>query len=571
MTPPQTGAEAFCAALEREGVGCVFGLPGTQTVALYEALRHSAIRAIVPTHELGAAFMAYGYARASGKPGVLLTIPGPGFAFAPAGLAEAKLDGVPVVHFTVAPSRGPTGEPAFQALDQAAIARPLVKAVFRAETRMELPSVVREALRVAMQPEPGPVFVEMTEAALRESLEDGLQSAQDHAQPAARTVATADAVQELVELVARAKRPAFFVAGDCSAVAASLSRLAVAGRTPVFVPPPSRGVMPEDHPWMLCCDDQRTRFESIQAALALADPVVILGTRLTHVATAGFRLKFAAEHTVCLSESGATLPHGYKAALTLHASMGAVLERLESEAPRFASCWLEADVREWRARFTSNMQTEPPEPVVNGGSAAAFFTEMRSVLPRDAIVVTDSGLHQALVRRHFPVLGTSGLVFPCELQSMGFGLPAAIGAKLAQPKRVVVVVMGDGGFAMTGLELLTAVRDDVQVITVVFNDGKLNLIRLQQLREYGVAHGTDLRGPDLERFAEAVGVRYLDASPSASAAFQDAVASGQTTIIEVVVGDSNRIRRVRATSHAKEALRRAIGPRIVNWLKRRLR
>jgi acetolactate synthase-1/2/3 large subunit len=131
--------------------------------------------------------------------------------------------------------------------------------------------------------------------------------------------------------------------------------------------------------------------------------------------------------------------------------------------------------------------------------------------------------------------------------------------------------MGDGGFAMSGLELLTAVRDDVQVIVVVFNDGKLNLIRLQQLREYGVAHGTDLRGPDLERFAEAIGVRYLAASPGASAAFGDAVASGEATIIEVLVGDSNRIRRVRATSYSKETIRRAIGPGIVNWLKRRFR
>jgi acetolactate synthase-1/2/3 large subunit len=329
--------------------------------------------------------------------------------------------------------------------------------------------------------------------------------------------------------------------------------------------------MPEDHPWMLCCDDQRTQFESIRAALSHADLVVLLGTRLTHVATAGFRLTFAENRTVCVSESGAALPHGYQAAVTIQASIAAVLERLESEAPRFASCWSEADVREWRARFDSNMQTEPPEPVVNGGSAAEFFREMRSALPRDAIVVTDSGLHQTLVRRHFPVLGPSGLVFPCELQSMGFGLPAAIGARLAQPKRVVVVVMGDGGFAMSGLELLTACRDDVPVIVVVFNDGKLNLIRLQQLREYGVAHGTDRRGPDLERFAAAVGVRFLVASPSASAAFRDAVASGETTIIEVVVGDSNKIRRVRATSYAKETLRRAIGPAIVNWLKRRFR
>jgi acetolactate synthase-1/2/3 large subunit len=568
MTPLRTGAEAFIETLEQEGVTCVFGLPGTQTVAPYEALRHSSIRAIVPTHELGAAFMAYGFARASGQVGVLLTIPGPGFAFTPAGLAEAYLDGVPIVHFTLTPSRGPTGQPALQALDQAAIARPLVKAVFRIERRDDLVDIVREAIRTAMRADAGPVFVEMTDDALRATGESPAQRSRRESDPVVVQPASAGSLDALVARIAHAKRPAILLAGNYPASAARLARVASAGRMPVFVPSPSRGVIPEDHPWVLCCDELRTRYDQVTSALALADLVVVLGTRLTHTATAGFKLALPPEHVVCVSESGGELPHGYRASVTLHAPVDAVLTRLESETGRFASTWTEAEVGERRRLFASATPTEPPEPVVNDGTAAAFFSDLRAALPRDAIVVTDSGLHQALVRRHFRVLGATGLIFPSELQSMGFGLPAAIGAKLARPDRPVVVVMGDGGFAMSGMELLTAARDGIHVIVVVFNDGKLNLIRMQQLREYGNAHATDLHELDFERFAQAVGVGYRRASDGAASALAEAIASPNATIVEVVVGDSNRIRVATARSYAKESVRRAIGPRVVSWLKR---
>ena len=155
----RTGAELFCDALARAGVECVFGVPGTQTVEIYEALRASRIRSVVPTHELAAAFMANGYARTSGKVGVLLTISGPGVAFAPAGLAEAKLDGIALVHFTITPALGPTGEPSFQSFDQAALARPLVKQTLRATETGEIGQVVRDAMALAGARERGPVFV----------------------------------------------------------------------------------------------------------------------------------------------------------------------------------------------------------------------------------------------------------------------------------------------------------------------------------------------------------------------------------------------------------------------------
>ena len=562
MTASRTGAEAFCDALEREGVECVFGLPGTQMVEIYDALRSSRIRSIVPTHELSAAFMANGYARASGKPGVLLTISGPGVAFAPAGLAEAKLDGVPLVHFTIAPAVGPTGEPAFQAFDQAAFARPIVKAVLRADERTQIARVVQEAFDIASARDPGPVFVEFTPRALRERGVDA---------PAERSTlpsAGDGSLDAIVEQVCVAKHPVFFVACECSEAAELLAGVATAGRVPVLVPAPYRGIVPEDHAWTLCCDEQRTSFDLIQEVVAAADLVIVLGTRLSHVATAGFRLKFSADRVVCISDNGGLLPHGYTAREYAESAPARALSGLANALPRFASTWTAQDVAQLQQRFTDATPSDPPEPTVEDKAPAVFFAALRAALPRDAFLVTDSGLHQVLARRHFPVLTPRGLLYPSDLQSMAFGLSAAIGAKLAAPTRTVVVVTGDGGFAMTGLELLTAARESVAVVVVVFNDGQLNLIRLQQIKEFGRPSGVELLVPDFQQIAEAVGVRYRKAGDDFTGAIQDAMKAGETTLIEVRVGDSREIVGVRAKSLARETVRRMIGQKGVSWIKK---
>jgi acetolactate synthase-1/2/3 large subunit len=565
---PRTGAEALCDALEREGVECVFGLPGTQTVEIYDALHSSRIRSIVPTHELAAAFMANGYARASGKPGVLITISGPGVAFAPAGLAEAKLDGVPLVHFTVAPAIGPTGDPSFQAFDQMAFARPIVKAVLRAGEREQIASVVHEALALASAPEPGPVFVELAARALTARAADAPTDRGAASRVAPDLTMDDQSLDEIVESVAAARRPLFFVACDCDDAAEALATVASAGRVPVLVPAPSRGVVPEDHAWTLCCDDQRTSFEQIQEVISSADLVVVIGTRLSHVATAGFRLALVPARAVCVSDTGATLPHGYSARAYARSSPTRALERLASAASRFVSTWSAGEVSQCQQRFADAKPTDPPEPVVEGGTPAAFFAALRAALPRDAFLVTDSGLHQVLTRRHYDVLSPRGLLYPSDFQSMGFGLPAAIGAKLAAPTRAVVVVMGDGGLAMTGLELLTAAREKLPVVVVVFNDGQLNLIRLQQLKEFGRASGVELLVPDLEQFAQAVGAHYRAASDDLAKTIAEAFEQKGPTLIEVAVGDSRTIAGIRAKSLARETVRKFVGPGVVSWLKK---
>jgi acetolactate synthase-1/2/3 large subunit len=150
---------------------------------------------------------------------------------------------------------------------------------------------------------------------------------------------------------------------------------------------------------------------------------------------------------------------------------------------------------------------------------------------------------------------------------MGFGLPAAIGAKLAAPERPVVVVLGDGGFAMSGMELLTAVREKIPLTVIVFNDGRLNLIRLQQFSNFGRSESVDLMNPDFRAFASAVGAQYALVDGNAEAVLRTAVGGSNVTLVEVLVGDSQKIHLMRAKGFTRETARRAIGPGMVRWIK----
>ena len=214
------------------------------------------------------------------------------------------------------------------------------------------------------------------------------------------------------------------------------------------------------------------------------------------------------------------------------------------------------------------------EPVIAGTqtlTAAEFFAWLRQLLPRDAIVVTDSGQHQILTRRHFDVGAPRGLIIPSDFQSMGFGLPAAIGVKLGAPERPVVAIVGDGGFQMSGLELLTARREEAPLLVFVFNDGYLNQIRMQQWREFGHSHAVELLNPNFEVLAEALGVGYVRFDTIQPGQVGGILGLAQTTIIEVLVRDSMSTLALPAVARVKNVARAVVRPGFREWLKASLR
>jgi len=577
MIPRVTnGAELLCNTLESLGVEHVFGVPGTQNILLYDALKRSGIRSVLATHELAASFMANGYYRASGRVAPLVTIPGPGFTYALTGLAEALHDSAAVLHIVGQPAARAGKKFEFQALDQGGIAGPIAKWVYCANRVDEIPGMVAEAYGLALSGEPGPVVLQWSREALA-----GIPTRRFDP-PSPGTVGEplpGDLlVEEAATLLGTARRPVLLAGQGAAGAAELVQQLAELIASPVFTTASGRGILPEDHALALGFDLVRSEIGILNEMIRLSDCIVALGCKFTSAGTGGFLLELPTDRLIHVDASEDVLGANYPARLSILGSVEPVLDRWIPAVRRFVrpsdGGWTCKEIENWKKRLRVMPESSVPEPVVHGvtpATAGSFFAALRRVLPRNGIVATDSGLHQGLVRRHFDVLAPRGLIMPSDFQSMGFGLPAAIGATLAAPERPVVVVIGDGGFAMTGMELLTAVREKIPLTVIVFNDGKLNLIRLQQFANFGRSKSVELLNPDFGAFAAAVGARYALVEGNVEEVLRSAVESAHVTLIEVRAGDSPAIHFARAKGFTRETARRVLGPGVARWIKNRLR
>jgi acetolactate synthase-1/2/3 large subunit len=550
-------------ALAKANVRCVFGLPGTQTVELFEALRQSGIRTVVATNELSAAFMAGGWARVTGDPGVLITISGPGFTWALTGVAEARLDSVPLLHITGAPGDLRIGRRfRQQELDQAAIGAPLVKRTIDADTYSDSGVAVLEGLLTARSGEPGPVLLQVASTTLSREFSfpvlDALSSSS----------VDAEALQAVCARVHRARRPILMVGQGTNGYSERIRALVEKMKVPLLTTPSARGVLSENHPFNFGFDPFAGKIRDVNELIESSDLVLVIGCKLGHSGTSGFELELPADRLVHVDASAEVVGANYPASLGVVADAGDLLEALLISSPP-QSAWTEDELESWRIRFTIRT-ADSQEPRIGGtsaGDARSFFQSLRGALPPEAILILDSGTHQILARRYYSVLAPCGLIMPTDLQSMGFAIPTAIGVRMAKPDPPIVALVGDGGFSMTALELLTAVREGASLIVIVLVDGAFGQIRLQQLASYGVSHGVSLENPDFRLLAEAVGARHqLVGKTDIESVVRAALGKSGVTIIEVPVGDTFAIRRTAAVARAREATRRVTGPRVFRSL-----
>ena len=298
----------------------------------------------------------------------------------------------------------------------------------------------------------------------------------------------------------------------------------------------------------------------VNRLLEASDLVIAAGCKLGHNGSAGFRLELPPERLVRVDPSREVLEANFPAAIKLQADAAELFALLDERSRKRSggSEWTDQELADARAELR-RPPSSAADPAVEGPGirlASEFFHWLRQALPPETILVTDSGLHQILARRHFDILSERGLLLPSDFQSMGFGIPAGIGARIAAPDRPVVVLVGDGGLLMSGLEITTAVRDRLSLLFVVFNDGYLNQIRLQQLGDSGRPFGVEIAALDHEQFASAVGAVHL--------AFETMQGPGDLSrlldrdgpaILEVRVGDSRAMRSKAAGARLKAAAR----------------
>ena len=544
----------LCEALNDQGLTQVFGVPGTQTLGFFDAIRRSELDFTLASHELGAAFMANGYYRACGKPAVLATIGGPGFTNALTGIAEARLDSVPLVHIVSAPATEPGERFQLQAIDQSSIVRHLVKAVYDPGPGDDPAELAADAVACATGGEPGPVLIQYGRSDPSASdASDCPESRRPVLQPEQRLL------DELADRWARAVRPVFLVGQGAVTEAARLQRIAEEAGIPVVTTPSARGIIPEDHRLAMGFDVLRGNVETLNELFQRSDLILALGCKLGHNGSAGFNLRLPPDRLVRVDPARAVLEANYPADISIQADAAGVLTLLEERNdPSRRAEWAVDEL----AMIRSRLRVPPssgPDPVVSGTGvkrASEFFAWLRSALPTESILVTDSGLHQILARRHYDVLMERGLLLPSDFQSMGFGIPAGIGARLGAPHRPVAVLVGDGGFLMSGMEISTAVRDRIPLLIIVFNDGHLNQIRLQQQADSGQSFAVDLASVEYRKFADAIGAEYqlFDDIPCTEGLLGRLEGDGPT-IMEVRVGDSWAMRSRAAGARLKDVAR----------------
>jgi acetolactate synthase-1/2/3 large subunit len=549
------GSEIICRTLADLGARHVFGLPGTQNTSLYEAIRRAGLDAIVPIHELAAAFMAGAYFRTSGMPGVLTTIPGPGLAYTIAGLAEARLDSAAVLYIVNGQSAAAKVGYGLQSIDQRSLLAPVTKAILTIRSTDDSASAVRTGWTLSLSGEPGPVAIVLQNddaPLLLPSVDDDLTTSRQRSTP------VDDDLTAAWLRIAKARKPVLFAGQGAISAAAEVQALAERLHAPLLTTPSARGILSETSPLSMAFDVLKGHVEAVNELIAESDLVVILGAKLGHNGSAGFDLTIPTEKTVRIDTSQEALETVYPASHAVVANVAAFLKHAELRTST-RSNWTD----ETLARYRGTIGTAEPqaEPRIANSAPALFFAALRSSLPKNVRLVTDTGMHQVMARRHFQVTMPGGLLTPSDFQSMGFGLPAAMAAHLADPSRPVVALIGDGGFRMMGFELATAVREKIPLTVMVFCDRSLNQIRLQQLAEHGSASATDIGSIDLAAFSDAIGCDYafVKNQSELETALGASLSGSKVTLVEIPVGDSAAIRSGAIKARAKSAVRRAIG------------
>lgn len=556
---PAKGADLFVKTLEDLGVDVIFGIPGSHDALLYNALRKSSIRTVLTTNELHASFMANGYFLGSGKAGVMLAIAGPGFTNAVTGLTEAFFDSAGLVCIICKPESLPGNAYQLQKIDERDIVRTVTKGSFSITSPAEIEPVLQTSFLAALSGEPGPVLLEVAPRVL--SHKNDLT--QSKAMPAEDRPPPPDEhdLSAVVDWIASSPRIICYLGQGASGASEKVSGLVDLLQTPVLTTTSGRGIIPESHPLSLPSDLVED-VEDVNAMLASCDLILAMGCKFTHNGAKGFRLKLPEDKLVHVDASKDVLGANYPARIAIQADVPAFLDALWQQREKFASRvsgWKSGEIRAWRQSLIKNRHKKTfPEPQFEGldpPTAGAFFAALRGLLPEKACLITDSGRHQMLARKYFEVSIPRGLIVPADFQSMGFGIPGGIGVKLADPERHVLVITGDGGFALCGMELATAVREKVNMTVILFNDSTMGLIRIHQLRKTGRDHAVTTGPIDYAKFCASLGIQYFKLDNNIHDVCNKSLLHKGVSLIEIVLKDTLETKKAAAKGVIRNILK----------------
>lgn len=528
-----SGAEIMCRILAEEGVTTVFGYPGGAILPFYDALRQSPIQHIVTAHEQGAAHAADGFARASGKVGVCIATSGPGATNLVTGLATAFLDSVPVVAITGQVNRELIGHDAFQEVDITGITMPITKHNFLVKKPENLAQTLRLAFQLAREGRPGPVLVDVprdVQTALIDFEEARLAELQPLEPDAERVAAAAAAIN-------KAQRPVMLVGGGVINANAEYDAMHLCEKLhiPVVSTLMGLGAISAYRQLFLGMTGLHGH-ERANNAVKEADLILAVGSRFNDRVT-GERSSYSANKLIIhLDIDPAEVDKNIDSGIGITGDMVATLNALEKQAEAH-------DLSLWWDKINSWPGMDDD---FGGEEAPRFFKALNPVLKdKDYIITTDVGQHQMWAAQHLKIQFARQWLTSGGLGTMGFGLPAALGAQLARPQSRVISISGDGGFKMTGSELFTIASNNVPVIAIVFNNSGLGMIRQLQTVQFAKRFtACELPGyVDFVKYAAAFGIEgeHADTPDALAQAVDKAWERRKPYLIEVCVNPKNMV------------------------------
>ena len=541
--PTISGARALVDGLLREGIDHVFGIPGTQNLAILDELRVTPqIRFILTRHEQGAAFMAYGFARAANKPSVVTVTEGPGITNIVTATAAAFKGNVPVISITGVQESGMRERDATQDMDQIPFMKPITKWAYSIPYPEKIQEAVRKAFRVALTEPQGPTHIEAASEVLLQQVspETTAPAAYRNTVPAVCDPAQIDAAWALIS---KAERPLFVVGRGVmkeNAVAA-MEQLATAAGIPVTVLQYSPDAFPATHPLALG-PLGRNAFSSANKNAPKADVIVAIGAHFDVFSTM-YKYGIFSESAKIIHNTSAPGQIGivFPVELGVAGSAASFIKGLAERAAKGQTRTPWVDVAKARAEFDAEI-TAVLKPDMEPIQPQFVAHPIRKALPKDGILVVDAGNGGKHVRTYFKSYQPNSFMCIDDWASVGGSFPIALGAKLAQPNRPVLCASGDMGAMCNIGELETAVRENIAVVYVVFNDQGLGNERAFQNEHFGGRYfAVDYKNPDFGALAKVFGAHgeHVTRPQDLEGAIQRAFASGKPAIIDVMIDQNN--------------------------------
>jgi acetolactate synthase-1/2/3 large subunit len=494
------GSDLLVKALENEGVERVFGVPGEENLDVVESLRTSSIELIVTRHEQAAAFMAATYGRLTGKPGVCMTTLGPGALNLTTGAAYALLGAMPMVMLTGQKGILSSRQAKFQIVDIVSTFRPLTKLSLQIVSTATIPTLVRDAFRIAMQERPGPVLLELPEDIAGEEAEP---AAVIPPHPIEIPVAHASALDRAAEMILKAQRPLIMLGATASRPrsTAGIGDFVRRTKIPFFTTQMGKGTVAGGTNLYMGTAALSER-DYVHEAIDRADLIIAIGHDT--IEKPPFIMGPKGPQVIHVGYTPANVEQVYFPQIEVIGDVGPSLallaDRVVGKLPH-ASALL--SLRESILAKITDRATEgrwPPTP-------QRIVHDVRQVIPEDGIVALDNGMYKIWFARNYRTLLANSLLLDNALATMGAGLPSAMMAAMLYPKSRVLAVCGDGGFMMNSQELETAVRLKLNLVILILEDSAYGMIRWKQAVDHFPDFGLTFGNPDFVKYAESYGAK----------------------------------------------------------------